>query len=78
QDILSGAVDDVSAQADHVLGVVNQAAAPMVETAQGLLGQVATAAGVGAPAGAAAPAAGVPAAAAPALPSDPVGALLNG
>ncbi|MBF6348619.1 MULTISPECIES: hypothetical protein [Nocardia] len=78
QDILSGAVDDVSAQADHVLGVVNQAAAPMVETAQGLLGQAATAAGVGAPAGAAAPAAGVPAAAAPALPSDPVGALLNG
>ncbi|NKY32716.1 hypothetical protein HGA13_06435 [Nocardia speluncae] len=75
QDILSGAVDDVSAQAGHVLGVVNQAAAPVIDTAQGLLGQAAAAAGVGAPAGAAA---GVPAAAAPALPSDPVGALLNG
>lgn len=72
QDILSGAVEDVSAQADHVLGVVNQAVAPVVETAQGLLGRAATAAGVGAPA------AGVPAAAAPALPSDPVAALLGG
>lgn len=75
QDILSGAVEDVSAQAGHVLGVVNQAAAPVLDTAQGLLGQAATAAGVGAPAGAAA---GVPAAAGPALPADPVAALLNG
>lgn len=74
QDILSGAVSEVSAQADQVLGVVNQAAAPVIETAQGLLGQAAAAAGVSAPAGAA----GIPAAAGPALPSDPVGALLNG
>ncbi|WP_280401536.1 hypothetical protein [Nocardia carnea] len=76
QDILAGAAEDISDQANQVLGVVNQGAAPAVEAAQGLLGQAAAAAGVGAPAGA--PAAGAPAAAAPALPSDPVGALLGG
>ncbi|MGI5217515.1 hypothetical protein [Nocardia sp. CA-290969] len=76
QDILAGAAEDISGQANEVLGVVNQGAAPVIETAQGLLGQAAAAAGVGAPGGT--PTAGVPAAAAPALPSDPVGALLGG
>lgn len=77
QDILAGAAEDISDQANQVLGVVNQGAAPLIETAEGLLGRAASAAGVGVPAGAA-PAAGVPAAAAPALPSDPVSALLGG
>lgn len=76
QDILAGAAGEVSTQADALLGAVNAAAAPVIETAQGVLGQAptATATGAGAPA---APGA-APAAAAPALPSDPVGALLEG
>ncbi|MEU4315367.1 hypothetical protein [Nocardia sp. NPDC024068] len=79
-DILSGAAEDVSAQAGGLLGVVNQAAAPVVDAAEGVLGQVAAAAGgAGAPAAAAgATATATPAAAAPALPSDPVGDLLSG
>ncbi|MGW5382805.1 hypothetical protein [Nocardia sp. NPDC003963] len=77
QAILSGAAEDASDQANQLLGTVDQAAAPVVETAEGVLGQVLnTAAGSG-PSGAAT-AAGIPAAAAPALPSDPVGALLGG
>ncbi|MGW0181522.1 hypothetical protein [Nocardia sp. NPDC003345] len=80
QDILSGAAEDAATQAGELLGVVNQAAAPAVDAAQGVLGQVTAAAGgAGAPAAATgAPAAGTPAAAAPALPSDPVGDLLSG
>lgn len=80
QDILSGAAEEASAQANALLGVVNEAAAPVLETAEGVLGQVLnTAAGGGVPSGAGAGAAGAtPAAAAPALPADPVGALLGG
>ncbi|MET8799060.1 hypothetical protein ABZV91_21950 [Nocardia sp. NPDC004568] len=80
QDILSGAAEEASAQANELLGVVDEAAAPVLETAEGVLGQVLnTAAGGGVPAGAGAAAAGAtPAAAAPALPADPVGALLGG
>ncbi|MFI6311719.1 hypothetical protein ACIBEK_16575 [Nocardia fusca] len=80
QDILSGAAEEASAQANELLGVVNEAAAPVLETAEGVLGQVLnTAAGGGVPSGAGAAATGAtPAAAAPALPADPVGALLGG
>lgn len=80
QDILSGAAEEATAQANELLGVVNEAAAPVLGTAEGVLGQVLnTAAGGGVPSGTGAAAAGVtPAAAAPALPADPVGALLNG
>lgn len=80
QDILSGAAEEASAQANELLGVVNEAAAPVLETAEGVLGQVLnTAPGGGVPSGAGAAAAGAtPAAAAPALPADPVGALLGG
>ncbi|WP_459547001.1 hypothetical protein [Nocardia sp. X0981] len=77
QDILAGTVAEVSTQADALLGVVNAAAAPLVETAQGVLGQALTATGTGTGAPPAATGA-APAAAAPALPSDPVGALLEG
>ncbi|GGK93936.1 hypothetical protein [Nocardia jinanensis] len=77
QDILSGAAEDASDQANQLLGAVNQAAAPVVDTAQGVLGQVLNTAAGGGPSGTAA-AGGAPAAAAPALPSDPVGALLGG
>lgn len=76
QDILSGAAAEASAQANELLGVVNEAAAPVLESAEGVLGQVLNTAAGGAPAGAAAGA--TPAAAAPALPADPVGALLGG
>ncbi|WP_327150661.1 hypothetical protein [Nocardia sp. NBC_01329] len=78
QDILSGVAEEASGQANQLLGAVNQAAAPVVDTAQGVLGQVlnTAAASTGAPAAAAA--GGAPAAAAPALPSDPVAALLGG
>jgi hypothetical protein len=80
QDILSGAAEEASARANELLGVVNEAAAPVLETAEGVLGQVLnTAPGGGVPSGAGAAAAGAtPAAAAPALPADPVGALLGG
>lgn len=81
QDILSGAAEDASDQASRLLGAVNQAAAPVVDTAEGVLGQVLNTATGGAAAGAGTPAAatgGAPAAAAPALPSDPVAALLGG
>lgn len=78
QDILAGAAGEVSAQADALLGAVNAAAAPVVETAQGVLGQAPAATAPAAGAGAPAAAGAAPAAAAPALPSDPVGALLGG
>ncbi|WP_063062741.1 hypothetical protein [Nocardia sienata] len=80
QNILSGAAEDASAQANQLLGAVNEAAAPVIESAEGVLGQALNTAAGGITSGAGAPAAAAatPAAAAPALPADPVGALLGG
>lgn len=80
RNILSGAAVDASAQANQLLGAVNEAAAPVIESAEGVLGQALSTAAGGITSGAAAPAAAAatPAAAAPALPADPVGALLGG
>lgn len=81
QDILSGATEQFPGLAEDATAVLGQAAAPAAEIAEGVLGQAQGLLGgtpAAAAAGPAASGATAAPAALPALPDDPVGALLSG
>lgn len=81
QDILSGAATGAAALLGDAHEALDQAAAPVIDAAQGVLGHAQNEVGpaLGAAPAATATAAGpAAAAAAPTLPDDPVGALLSG